>query len=145
MLPMVIAPIAADEGMPLGGNILEVVEGISRGIIVAIADTPIAEVDFTGSGVIKFEPRIRVMMIVEQRLDIVGYQFVEHQIRSRTFDVRFEPSRYYLGEDGVEDMVGMPCRVGPRMNAIGTVHLIISDVSLFIGPTGIEIGAVCVV
>ena len=75
-------------------------------------------------------------MIVEQRLDVVGHQFVEHQFRRRT-EVGFEPRGHNLGEDGVEHTIGMTCRVGPRMNAIGTVHLVIGDVALVVGPSRI--------
>ena len=77
-------------------------------------------------------------MIVEQRLDVVGHQFVEHQFRRR-MEVGFEPRGHNLGEDGVEHTIGMTCRVGPRMNAIGTVHLVPGYVALVIGPTGIKI------
>ena len=42
VLPMVVASVAADEGIALGRNILEVVDGIGRGIIVATADTPVS-------------------------------------------------------------------------------------------------------
>ena len=77
-------------------------------------------------------------MIVEQRLDVVGHQFVEHQFRHGT-EVRFEPRGHNLGEDGVEHMVGMACRVGPRMNAVGTIHLVIGDVALVVGPSWIKL------
>ena len=75
---MVVTTITADKGIALGGNILEVVDGIGRGVVVAIAYTPVAKVDFTGGCVIEFEPRVGVVMIIEQRLDVVGPQFVEH-------------------------------------------------------------------
>ena len=77
-------------------------------------------------------------MIVEQRLDVVGHQFVEHQFWRR-MEVGFEPRGHNRGEDGVEHMVGMACRVGPRMNTIGTVHLVIGDVPLVIGPSRIKL------
>ena len=56
VLPMVIATITADESITLGRNILEMVDGLRRGVVVAIAYTPVAKINFAGSGVIEFEP-----------------------------------------------------------------------------------------
>ena len=77
-------------------------------------------------------------MIVEQRLDVVGHQFVEHQFWRR-MEVGFEPRGHNRGEDGVEHTIGMACRVRPRMNAVGTIHLVIGDVPLVIGPSRIKL------
>ena len=54
-------------------------------------------------------------------------------------EVRFEPIGHNRGEDGVEHTIGMACRVRPRMNAVGTIHLVIGDVPLVIGPSRIKL------
>ena len=57
-------------------------------------------------------------------------------------EVGFEPIGHDFGEDGVEHTIGMASRVRPWMNAIGTVHLVIGDVPLVIGPSRIKLFAI---